>query len=219
MKNRNKLFAVIFLIMVGCAAPPSCPFNSSKDMNAVTSEDCDKLTITAYIAPVVVDLDYMEVGGSKSQVIVPGGFQHVLSVFGDNSANQIIPPQPVTIPLQSVPDKVVSESETVLFEFDRSVIPVSELDKLSGFMRRVNSPDLLHIKIEGHTDSKGAAKYNKALSLKRARAVSYYLIQHGIKPSKITTKGFGEDFPLEPNDSDDNRAKNRRVKLTPTMSK
>jgi outer membrane protein OmpA-like peptidoglycan-associated protein len=217
MKNPNKLFAVIFFIVTGCATTPTCPFDKSNVIKD-TSDDCEALTITAYLPPVVVNLDYKDVRGSKSQVIVQGGFQHVISVPGEKVIAEI-PPQSTVIPLSVIPDKVASETETVLFEFDHSVIPVSELDKLSNFMRRVNSSDLLHIQIEGHTDSKGAAKYNKALSLKRARAVSYYLIQHGIKPSKITTKGFGEDFPLEPNDSDDNRAKNRRVILTPTKSK
>jgi len=212
MKIPNKLFLVLFVITaMGCVSTSSCPFD--------TDDDCETVTITAYLPPVVVDLDYQQVRGSKNQVIVQGGFQHVISMTGQKKTpDQFMAPQSLTFPLATDTDKVVSETESVLFEFDHSVIPVRELDKLSRFLHRIDSPGLMHIQIEGHTDSKGSAKYNKVLSIKRARAVGFYLTQHGIQPSKITINGFGEDLPLEPNNSEENRAKNRRVKLTPITS-
>lgn len=74
-----------------------------------------------------------------------------------------------------------------------------------------NHPDT-NILIEGHTDDSGSNEYNMALSEKRAKTVSSYLISQGVDSSRITTKWYGEDQPKYPND-DANREKNRRVEL------
>ena len=89
------------------------------------------------------------------------------------------------------------------------------MEKLDNLIHLIENANLLHIRVEGHTDSKGSAKYNKKLSVKRAKAVKDYLVQHGIQQSKISTRGFGEVSPLEPNDTDDHRARNRRSELIP----
>ncbi len=66
--------------------------------------------------------------------------------------------------------------------------------------------------IEGHTDSSGAAAYNKTLSLKRAEAVKQLLITtFGIDAARLYAKGFGEESPIATNDTAEGRAKNRRV--------
>ncbi len=105
--------------------------------------------------------------------------------------------------------------ETIFFEFDHYLIPASELDKLNIFLREIDTPKLIHVQVEGHTDSIGSAKYNLALSIRRANAVRDYLVQHGIAPSKISIEGFGKDLPLEPNTTEANRAKNRRAVIIP----
>jgi outer membrane protein OmpA-like peptidoglycan-associated protein len=56
------------------------------------------------------------------------------------------------------------------------------------------------------------------LSSKRADAVEKYLVSNGIEASKISKKGFGESMPVVPNDTDFNRAKNRRAELIPITS-
>ena len=89
-----------------------------------------------------------------------------------------------------------------------------ESKKLDDLIHKIES-NLMHVSIEGHTDSKGSAKYNKKLSVKRAIAVKDYLIQHGISESKISTKGFGETSPEFPNDTEIHRAQNRRANLIP----
>ena len=71
-------------------------------------------------------------------------------------------------------------------------------------------PDKL-IRIEGHTDSVGAAETNLALSEQRAMAVRDALVGLGVDASRVTTIGLGEDFPIASNDDADGRARNRRV--------
>lgn len=70
-----------------------------------------------------------------------------------------------------------------------------------------------YLMIEGHTDDTGADDYNMALSEKRANAVANFLISKGVSPSRIQRKWYGETQPKYPNDSEANRAKNRRVEV------
>ena len=71
------------------------------------------------------------------------------------------------------------------------------------------------VAVEGHTDNRGGADYNLALSQKRAEAVRAALIErYGIDPDRLTATGFGETRPVETNDTIEGRARNRRVELS-----
>ncbi|MGD9332179.1 MAG: OmpA family protein, partial [Desulfobacterales bacterium] len=61
----------------------------------------------------------------------------------------------------------------------------------------------------------GTADYNRMLSDKRANAIRDYLISEGIAADRLSARGYGEDNPRFPNDSEANRAKNRRVEMVP----
>lgn len=74
-------------------------------------------------------------------------------------------------------------------------------------------PEITKVRIEGHTDDQGAAAANKRLSQGRADSVKRWLVGKGIAAGRLATAGFGQDKPLAPNDSDANRAKNRRVEF------
>ena len=68
--------------------------------------------------------------------------------------------------------------------------------------------------VEGHTDDRGEADYNLALSRKRAKSVMAYLIDRfGVAPSRLSAAGFGEARPIAPNTNEANRKKNRRVEI------
>ncbi len=82
------------------------------------------------------------------------------------------------------------------------------LNKLIQF---VNQDKFKQIHIEGHTDSRGNTKANQALSQKRADAVKAALIAAGIDGKRIVSVGLGERQPVADNDSEEGRAKNRRV--------
>ena len=65
----------------------------------------------------------------------------------------------------------------------------------------------------GHTDNIGDSKSNMTLSQQPAKAVRAYLIQQGVNGDMLVPKGYGDTKPVAPNDTDVNRAKNRRVEL------
>jgi outer membrane protein OmpA-like peptidoglycan-associated protein len=206
MKRLSKSI-LLSIFLTGCSSTPTCPFDSDGDT-------CEEITITVYLAPVIADLDYKNIRGIQNQVIIQGGFEHALSVPGNvvDVVNKVLTPSFKTFPLYSN-EKPITETETIIFEFNHASVPISGLNKLKDFVSRIDSSKLIHVEIEGHTDSIGSSTYNKSLSIKRARAVSYYLIQHGIKQSKISIEGYGEDMPIMPNDTEDHRSKNRRAEI------
>jgi len=84
------------------------------------------------------------------------------------------------------------------------------LDELIGFLKENAS---VKIRIEGHTDSRGSATENKALSNSRAITVSDYLQGHGIAAGRLTHQGLGPEKPLASNDTEEGRAQNRRTEF------
>lgn len=84
----------------------------------------------------------------------------------------------------------------------------ASLGKLVAF---VNKDPSKPIRIEGHTDSRGNANANQLLSQRRANAVRDALIAAGVAARRITSVGMGENQPVASNDTDEGRAKNRRV--------
>jgi outer membrane protein OmpA-like peptidoglycan-associated protein len=69
------------------------------------------------------------------------------------------------------------------------------------------------VEISGHTDNVGNPRTNKTLSAKRAEACRAYLISKGIEGARITAVGHGAERPVAPNDSEENRQKNRRIEV------
>lgn len=66
------------------------------------------------------------------------------------------------------------------------------------------------ITIEGHSDERGTAEYNLALSERRALAVKSYLLSLGIAADRIRTVSYGKEFPFDPGQNEAAWAKNRR---------
>jgi len=83
-----------------------------------------------------------------------------------------------------------------------------ELDKLVEFMNEQSS---LKIEIGGHTDNTGNATANQLLSENRSKSVQAYLVSKGIDPKRLKSKGYGASQPLESNESEEGRRKNRRT--------
>ena len=68
-------------------------------------------------------------------------------------------------------------------------------------------------RIEGHMDSQGPDQWIRSMSSKRAEAIYYYFISHGLDASKFTIYGLGDKFPIANNTTEEGRAKNRRIAI------
>lgn len=85
-----------------------------------------------------------------------------------------------------------------------------ELERLAKIM---TTNLKMQIKLQGHTDNIGNAKSNMILSNNRVESVKSFLVTKGIDETRIQTKGFGQSQPIETNDTEEGRAKNRRVEF------
>ncbi len=95
-------------------------------------------------------------------------------------------------------------------KFDLKPESVSELGKLIDFL---TLNPTLHIEISGHTDNVGNDQLNQTLSENRAKSVYQYLINNNIGAARLLYKGYGKTEPIAPNDTEENRKRNRRTEF------
>ncbi len=98
--------------------------------------------------------------------------------------------------------------DTGKFSFQKQTFPV--LKAITAILKEYPTAKF---SIEGHTDNVGKADFNQKLSDGRANAVKQYLIDNGIDPFRLTSKGFGMDNPIDTNKTAKGRANNRRVEV------
>ena len=75
------------------------------------------------------------------------------------------------------------------------------------------NPQVKRVQVQGHTDNRGDPAHNRELSQRRAEAVAQWLVNAGVDPARLEAKGFGDEQPLAPNITAENRARNRRVQF------
>ena len=119
----------------------------------------------------------------------------------------------LSVPLEpAVAGETAKETLNNLFfesgHYDLADKSRTELDRLSAFLK---ANPTVRMEISGHTDDRGDAAANLALSQKRAQAVVTYLTKSGVDPARIRAVGYGKTRPLVPNTTDENRRLNRRI--------
>lgn len=101
----------------------------------------------------------------------------------------------------------------VLFDVDQSALSSSAQTKIKNLAQVFTKYPDSYILIEGHTDASGSAGHNLDLSEKRAKAVAEYLEAQNVLSGRIKTAWYGENQPKLPNDTEANKAQNRRVEF------
>lgn len=129
-------------------------------------------------------------------------------------------PAPAAAPAAAAPAPAPAPAATkvtyaadAFFDFDKAVLKPEGKAKLDDLASKVGGINLEVVIAVGHTDSTGAAKYNQALSVRRAEAVKAYLVSKGIESNRIYTEGKGLTQPVADNATREGRAKNRRVEV------
>jgi outer membrane protein OmpA-like peptidoglycan-associated protein len=104
--------------------------------------------------------------------------------------------------------------EQVKFKTGKAdILPESE-PILEAVVKVLNeNPQILKLRVEGHTDNVGNKTLNKLLSNSRAASVMKWLTTHGVDKKRLTSQGWGQEKPIAPNDTEEGRKENRRVEF------
>jgi outer membrane protein OmpA-like peptidoglycan-associated protein len=104
------------------------------------------------------------------------------------------------------------------FDYDSARIRPESFPLLDNYGRALTGElSQAELTIVGHTDATGAEEYNRELSLRRASAVQEYLAANfGISQQRLKVQGMGMSSPIADNDTDQGRARNRRVEFIRT---
>lgn len=102
----------------------------------------------------------------------------------------------------------------ILFDFDKADIKPESRAQLDEIAALLKADATLNLTVAGHTDNQGGLGYNLELSKRRADAVVAALTaQYGISAARLAAQGIGSTAPVAPNDTEEGRARNRRVEL------
>lgn len=99
----------------------------------------------------------------------------------------------------------------VHFEFNSSTVGSEYLSEIESHAKVIRGDSSIRVEVEGHCDRRGTTEYNMALGERRAKAVAGALTRYGAPASQISIVSYGEEIPLDPSDSEEAYAKNRRA--------
>ena len=106
-----------------------------------------------------------------------------------------------------------SKIENVQFAYNSTEIQGEYISLLKGASELMKANKNWNLTLSGHTDNMGSAAFNLDLSKRRATAVKAFLVQNGVPASRIFVEYYGLSKPIVPNDTEQNRLKNRRVEF------
>ena len=108
---------------------------------------------------------------------------------------------------------VVRMPSEIVFEVDSAAVRPDLRRDLRVLASNLQRYPASVIEVIGHTDNTGSSSYNQDLSVRRAEAVSFVLVNNGIAPGRVVSIGRGEDAPIASNLTEQGRAQNRRVEI------
>jgi outer membrane protein OmpA-like peptidoglycan-associated protein len=120
--------------------------------------------------------------------------------------------------LEPIEVSTIAENTTIVlnnlfFDFDRAILKPESAPELDRIVTLMKEKPSLEIEIVGHTDNAGPDPYNLKLSERRAKAVVAYLSKKGIAKERTKAQFYGETKPVETNETEEGREKNRRVEF------
>lgn len=171
------------------------------------------------------DVDELRSGedGAAEAMLRPGDWQVVATagdLAGDARLKVGLADEPRPIELVLKPTRAVLQGEAVVigemvqFDFGQATLRPDSgavLDEVARVL--VALPNVVRLEVQGHTDTIGAIAVNQSLSQARAEAVVQALVARGVPQEKLVPVGYGPTRPIGANDTDEGRAKNRRVQF------
>jgi len=161
-----------------------------------------------------------EVVIDPQELINAGVYDYPLTLVLTNDTINVVAPNSPIIQPQLYEDKITQDylNRTVLlkniyFERTKPVVLMESYPSLDRLAEILVSRPKLYINIIGHTDNVGDQVALKKLSEERAKAIKDILLQKGVPAHRVSTTGHGCSQPIAPNDTEENKSKNRRVEI------
>ena len=200
--------ALTALVVGGTVVLSACAGMSQKTRGAVIGA-----TTGAAVGGVVGNQTGSTARGAIIGAVIGGAAGAIIGHQMDQQAEELEQNIPGAT-IQRVGEGIaVTFSSGILYPFNSTeILPAGKqnLQELANSLEKYPNSDVL---IVGHTDSVGTDAYNLDLSQRRALAASAYLQSLGVPASRLKTAGKGESEPIQPNDTDEGRARNRRVEI------
>lgn len=205
---------VVLAFMAGCTSAQKSQSDGKRGMNKTEKGAVVGATSGAVVGGIIGNKSKNTALGAILGAAVGGTVGAVIGNQMDKQAKKMEDDLKGTATVERVGEGIrLTFDSQLLFEFGKSSLKdsnKSDLRKFAETLKEYPDTDLL---IVGHTDNVGSNAFNQKLSQKRSASVSDYLSDLGIRNSRLETKGKGETQPIVTNDTDDNRAQNRRVEI------
>jgi outer membrane protein OmpA-like peptidoglycan-associated protein len=181
------------------------------------------------IKPIPAHIKIMNVSTKKEEVALqttsgefdiklPGGDEYELTVEAQDYLTRYQPIDFKSSMILNLTMKPIQAGETValksiLFQKGTSILTANSYPELERFTSLLVNNPTINIELQGHTSNEGDAAKNLTLSEERVKTIKNFLVTKGINASRVGTKAFGDQKPVAPNDTEENKKLNRRVEF------
>jgi OOP family OmpA-OmpF porin len=195
-------------------------FTDSSNLAAGHDDNSSQILFGLGVGTMIADqvqfrADLRGMGGHDEKGEDVGVQLSINHMFGQKSAPAAVAaPAPVAEPVAEPEPQVrtITIRLNVEFEFNKDTVKALYGDQLQAIAAAMRVHEDIELVLEGHTDSRGSDAYNADLSTRRAEAVKRKIAaDYGIASDRISAVGYGESRPIATNDTDEGRARNRRV--------
>jgi len=202
-----------------------CELDQDGDKVADSKDQCDNtpanVNVNALGCPVDSDKDGVADYLDQCKDNLPGAVVNAMGCEPDSDGDGIADardacPNSITTKntgLDGCSLNEIVKTQKYAFEVGSAELKESATMVLTGLAERLNAHPNEQIEIVGHTDNVGPKWFNNKLSVERAAAIKQFLVEQGVNETRLMTKGIGSNNPVADNDTDQGRAKNRRVEM------
>lgn len=164
--------------------------------------------LVLFVAPRGCHQALQEKAGAKTTVLLPTGAPLSLSrgSFNYNLARFLASKDDTAVPKTFVVDHLDFESNTTQLTPEST----ATLDNLIVILKAYPSAK---VQVEGHTDNRGDVVADKTRSIEQAEQIRSLLIKNGVAARRVAATGYGQGKPVASNDTEEGRARNRRIEL------
>jgi outer membrane protein OmpA-like peptidoglycan-associated protein len=185
--------------------------------SVVNSVNKQKVKIKVYANNKEVEETLIATAGEK-MLLRKGDRYQVVTASEEGyffSSQEIVAGEVSAITLEVIPIELDGKIalNNITFETNSAALKKSSQFELDQVVELMKVNPKLQVEISAHTDDVGEEDSNMKLSNKRASSALEYLVKKGVAKERMVPKGYGESKPLLENNSDENRAQNRRVEL------